>query len=295
MLRKGLIFLVALLLLTGCNLPNRTIASGTPTVDAIATEVSSLLTQMPTSTTTGSSEEPTATATFAASDTPVPATATSTPAQSTQETPQQTATMTPTITAGDPKSALGEPVWRNTLDSAEKFYLYENEGTRVTHENGALVLSGLLSNGWLGWSLTFSHPAQHFYLEAVMNTQTCSGADQYGLVFRAPDTEAGYFYGVTCDGKFFLEARDFSDDSSRTIVDTTANTAIQTGSNAVNRLGVMASGDRLSLYANGVLLGEVNDTTFTDEGNFGAFIAANATPGFTVRMDEIAVWDLPGY
>lgn len=290
MRKLPLIVFLAALLLAGCNLPNRNIEASTPTTDAVATEVSMLLTQMPTATIPGQvaatpTTEPTAT------QTPVPATATTAPTLPNQPT----ATSTPTLSAGDPKSALGDPAWRNTLDSGEKFYLYENEGTRVTAENGALVLTGLTSNGWLGWSLTFSRPSQHFYLEAVMKTDTCSGADQYGLVFRAPDTEKGYFYGVTCDGRFFLEARDFSDDSSKELFDATANTAIQSGSNAVNRLGVMASGDRISLYANGALLGEVNDTTFPDEGYFGAFIAANATPGFTVRMDEIAIWNLPGY
>ena len=292
MLRKSLIVLMALLILTGCNLPNRT-AGNTPTVDAVATEVSMLLTQMPTETAAVTAEQPTSTP--PATDTPVPATATSTATQAVPETAQTPATLTPTLSAGDPKSALGEPVWRNTLDSSQQFYLYENEGTKVTAEDGALVLSGLLTNGWLGWSLTFSNPAQHFYLEAVMNPQTCSGGDQYGLVFRAPDTEAGYFYGLTCDGRFFLNARNFSDDSSIDLIDATPNSAIQTGSNTINRMGVMASGDRISLYVNGVLLDEINDSTFIDEGYFGAFVASNATPGFTVKMDEITVWDLPGY
>ena len=294
--KKIFIVFLAATLLAGCNLPNRDIEAGTPTTDAVATEVSMLLTQMPTATVQAPTGVPatdvpaTATATQMATETSAP-----TPTNAPTEPGQPTATLTPTLSAGDPKSALGEPAWRNTLDNSEQFYLYENEGTRVAHENGALVLVGRLSNGWMGWSLTFSHPAQHFYLEAVMNTETCSGADMYGLVFRAPDTDKGYFYGVTCDGRFFLDARDFVADSSNELIDATANSAIQTGPNAVNRLGVMASRDRISLYANGALLSEINDTTFPDEGYFGAFVAANATPGFTVRMDEIAVWNLPGY
>lgn len=288
MLKKGFTVFLAALMLAGCNLPNRNVDPGTPTVDAIATEVSLLLTQMPTATLPAQATEAAA---AAPSATELPATATVTATQ----TPQALPTLTPTVLTGDPKSALGEPAWRNTLDSGKQFYLFENEGTRVTAENGALVLTGLAPNGWLGWSLTFSKPMQNFYLEGVMNPQTCSGADQYGLVFRAPDTDKGYFYGFTCDGKYFLEARDFTDDSSLELIDTTANNAIQSGSNAVNRMGVMASGSRISLYANGILLEEVSDTTFSETGYFGAFVAAYATTNFTVRMDEIATWNLPGY
>ena len=66
-------------------------------------------------------------------------------------------------------------------------------------------------SGWMGWSLTFSQKPQNFYLDAVFTPQTCSGADVYGLVFRAPDTESGYFFGVTCDGRYNLRSRDFGD------------------------------------------------------------------------------------
>jgi hypothetical protein len=65
------------------------------------------------------------------------------------------------------------------------------------------------------------------------------------------------------------------------------------GSNSVNRLGVMVNGDRISLYANGVLLEETTDVTFKDQGNFGAFVSANETAGFTVKLDEIRLWMLP--
>ncbi len=72
----------------------------------------------------------------------------------------------------------------------------------------------------------------------------------------------------------------------------TTGAGIVTGSNQANRLGVRAEGDRISLYANGNLLAEITDSTFS-EGNFGAFIAANETPGFTVWMEEISLWNLP--
>lgn len=284
-------FLITLLI-TGCNLPVG--SRQTPEADRVATEVSLMLTKLPSATAAPNTAAPTTAAPTSAS-TAAP-TITLPAATATTAPTVALAIPTPTVTvpAGDPKSALGAPTWRNTLDDAKLFYLYENDNTRVTHQDGGLLLTGITANGWMGWSLTYSKPSQNFYLEAVLNPQTCSGSDVYGLVFRAPNSDSGYFYGVTCDGKYNLRARNFADGSNIGLIESTANSAVQSGSNVVNRLGVMASGNRIGLYANGVLLQEINDANFTKEGYFGAFVAANQTPGFTVKLDEIAIWVLPG-
>lgn len=282
--KKMTAVLIAALLLAGCNLPTRT-RSSTPTADLVATQVSLLLTQNPTATTAP-------TQTVAPSSTPEPATKTPPPATPTVET-AATPLPTPTSPSGDPKASLGEPTWHSTLDSTRAFYQYENEGTRVTIENGALVLTGLTSNGWLGWSLTYSNPAQNFYLEAVFSPQACSGADLYGLIFRSANNEQGYFYGLTCDGRYNLHARDFKDGSDKVLADLTPGSPIQMGSNSVNRAGVLVNGSSIRLYANGTLLQEITDDTFKEKGNFGAIVAANETAGFTVKMEEISLWVLP--
>jgi hypothetical protein len=287
MYRNTVLLVLILALLVGCNLPNRGRAS-TPSADPVATQVSLLLTQMPT-------------ATLAPSATlPPPPTETTSPTATTAAPQAPTATIAvptplPSVTppSGDPRSSLGEPTWRNTLDSGKAFYLYENDNTKVTIDNGALALTGINADGWLGWSLTFSKPALNFYLEAAFIPQACSGADMYGLVFRSTTTESGYFFGVTCDGRYNLHARNFTDGTDIILAELTASSAIQTGSNNPNRLGVMATGDKIALYANGTLLEEFTDTRYQKTGNFGALVAANETAGFTAKMDEIALWVLP--
>jgi hypothetical protein len=291
-MRKSFYALFFVLLLAGCNLPTRLQGVPTPTEDAIGTQVSQMLTNVPTFTPSPLPATPTLPSTQqdVATETPTLEAATPTTAP-----PPTNAAPTSTVPASDPKSALGEPAWRDTLETSRSFYQYENEGTRVSSEPGALLLTGRTANGWMGWSLTYSKPMQNFYLEATMIPQTCSGADMYGLVFRAADNDSGYFYAFTCDGRFSLDARNFKDGTDLELIDSTPNSAILSGSNTANRIGVMVNGDRISLYANGVLLQEINDTAFSKEGNFGALVAANATPDFTVKLDEIAIWQLPGY
>lgn len=282
-MRKIMPFLfTTIFLLTACNLPIRSIQS-TPTPDSVATQVSELLTAAPVLTQTQSG--PAATNTPAAPTGTAAPTLTLTPAVS--ATPNQ-----PTVTppAGDPKNSLGEPTWHDTLDSSKTFYLYDNGNTKITQENGAVNLTGVTANGWIGWTLTYSHPVQNGYLEMTFTPQTCSGGDLYGIVFRTPDADAGYFYGVTCDGKFNLSARDLKTDTNQSLIPATSNAAIQTGSNQTNRLGIRLNGNQIGLYANGVLLQEISDANFPNEGNFGAFVAANATTGFTVHLDEVSLW-----
>lgn len=282
-----LLSILLILLLASCNLPTRQQPTATPPEDTVATQVSQLLTANPTFT------PDQLVVTLTPSETPASATVTPTPAAATPTTEQAQPAPTATLLAGDPRNSLGQPTWQDNLDTSSSFsYLYENEGTRVSHEPGALLLTGRTANGWTGWSLTFKQQPQNFYLEGVFKPGACSGSDMYGLVFRAPNTDAGYFYGVTCDGRYNLHARKFTDGSDEQIINLTANSAIQSGS-TTNRVGVMVNGDKLSLYANGVLLQEVTSATFKDKGYFGGFVAANNTTDFTVRLDEIMLWTLP--
>lgn len=278
MAKKLILPILAIVLLASCNLPSSQ-PLATPTADAVATQVSQLLTSMPVTT------EALPTDTTA----PEPEAAPTNTAEPPTPTPEPP-TPVPSPTA--PAVVSAEPDWRDTLDSGKAFYQFENENSRVTLQDGRLVLSGLTTNGWHGWSLTFSQQPRNFDLEAILIPQACSGSDLYGVVFRAPNANSGYFFGVTCDGRYNLHRRDFDDGTDAILIQLAASTAIQGGSNATNRLGVKANGDRIGLYANGTLLQEVTDSSYR-EGYFGAFVAAYETPGFTVWLDEIALWYLP--
>jgi len=279
------LFLIAVLL-AGCNLPTSPIDT-TPTVDPVATQISLLLTQMPTAT-AAATVQPTAT-------TAPSATAEPTQAQPTAQPPAAESSPTPTATlsADSLRASLGAPVWTDSLETGKAFYQYENDNTKVVMTGGALELTGITANGWMGWSLTFSQKPQNFYLDAVFTPQTCSGADVYGLVFRAPDTESGYFFGVTCDGRYNLRSRDFSDGTNVAVIELSQNAAIRSGSGQTNRLGVHAVGNKIGLYVNDTLLQEVTDSSYASAGNFGAFVAANNTANFMVKMEEISLWNLP--
>ncbi|MEI8130786.1 MAG: hypothetical protein WCG34_00030 [Leptolinea sp.] len=264
-------------IIVSCNF----LASQSPELkDNISTEVSQQLTTAPieliTATEIPATEDSNA-ATPSPQDPPPTAT----------ESPTPTITMTPTLSPDDPRIKLGAPDWKEDFSKANNnFYQYEDAQSRFVYDSGALALTAKNPNGWTGWSLSYPKP-KNFYLEATFKVETCSGLDRYGLVYRAPNFENGYFFGLSCDGQFLLRIYN----QQGTLIPWTPNPAILQGSNQVNRLGILAQGDRYAFYANGKLLQETKESTFIEAGLFGAFIASSNTSNFTVRMDEIAFWN----
>ncbi len=217
------------------------------------------------------------------------------------ETPTPEATLAPTTTplptatlpAGDPKLNLGAPIYSETFD--------EDNGSWPTGEDASKFTSAEISGGAFkvtslqpkdGWRLTWEQP-ENFYLEASLKTTTCSGGDRYGLIFRVPNLEtadAGYLFGLTCDGQYSL--RRWDGKKMTHLITWKEDKAINKGSHQTNRLGVMAKKNTIAVYVNGVLLGEVWDHTIT-EGAFGVFVGYKDTKDMTIIMDEISYWELP--
>lgn len=330
----GLIVLSACSLPAASRQP--TAGASTPTLspDQMQTQINQMLTMMPTNTgqpsaeatptlalpTVAMEEAPadgvlivTATATQASQ-----ATATEAPAPTSTTAPAATAAGLPTVAvtpiatasapagptttpvAGDPRSRLGSPTSTDPMDNATK-WIWPTGGDRYTFANfsgGKQSVTAL--TGTDGWRM--ANPAgrefYNIYVEATVNTNTCSGSDHYGLIFAVPvvhEPEQGYLFTVTCDGRYSL--RRWNADigpkgEMKWLVNWTASSAIVTGSNQTNRLGVMMVGKRLLLYANGNLLTEVQDSTFP-YGYFGLVVGSDETDDFAIQVDEMSYWENP--
>jgi len=209
--------------------------------------------------------------------------------------PHSSLTPEPSITVAeiDFSSQLGSPSYSNPMNSGSAFGLdaagYDDGFTRIVMSDGNMVLTSYPTTGWRGWRLTDKN-LSNFYLEGTVITQTCAGKDQYGLVFRAPDYSngEGYFFGVTCDGKYSLLLSDGN--RYRTLIDWTSSEKIVSGSNQTNRLGVLAEGSSIDLYINGEKVNHTDDSNYLTATKIGAFILALNTPGFTVKLDQLNLW-----
>ncbi len=280
----GFIIFIILSLLAACNMPFG--GTSQPTVDLVATQVAVNLTQtavnvQPTQPPTSVPATPVPTNTLA-----VP-TATNTPTQTL--TPEPSPTFPPT----DPSLSLGTPTFKDNFANGKSWGLdtpYDDGNTRVEIKDNSMVLTSYKAVGWHGWRVSYLKP-KNFYLEATIKVGTCSGADIYGLIFRSPDDQSGYWFGVTCDGQYNLLT--FDGTNFEYLIKAKSNADIQAGSNQTNRLGAMVQGNKIALYMNGKLLEEITDSTYPNAGTYGLWIAGWKTLSFSFACTQLAYWDLP--
>jgi hypothetical protein len=216
--------------------------------------------------------------------------------------PSATATVTPTITqtpsftppAEDPRLTLGSPSYRTDFADAYGWYPYDDAGHRFELVDHKFVMTAKNANSYDAWTLTI-WKLKNYYLEMTATPDTCSGRDRYGLVVGSPGPgeNPSYLLKVSCDGYYTFGFFNLDiDNKFHYLKDWTKSSYILAGSNQTNRVGFMARGSHLSLYANGHLLIDLDEPAF-DEGLFGLFVGAVNTANFTVRVSEVAYWVLP--
>jgi hypothetical protein len=224
-------------------------------------------------------------------DTPAPSPTTTLTPTIAPPTPTSPPALTPTQTpvASDPRPGLGSPTIRDSFEDAANWNLFEDDHVRMEITGGQLVMTAFNPDFWNSWNFT-GPQAQNFYLEITGSSGPCSGRDRYGLIFRAPENNRGYLFGISCDGSYSLWIWDGK--TEMRLVEWTRSPHINAGPDATNRIGVMANGNQITLYANGQLLAEVSDGTYSS-GRFGVFVGAAATEDYTARIDELAFWNNP--
>lgn len=188
---------------------------------------------------------------------------------------------------------LGTPTWRDIFDDGDNWPLDEEDRYADDHTifevvDGNFEMTAKNAESWDSWLLT-SIVADDFYLEMSATPQDCAGRDHYGLVFRAPEPNQGYLVGLTCAGEYNL--RTWDGEKFTILQDWTPSASIKTGPGKTNQLVVKLAGDEITIFVNGDQIAQITDDTF-DEGKFGLFVGAANTPGFKVRVSEIAYWNL---
>lgn len=199
----------------------------------------------------------------------------------------------PTVVSFDPAVYLGTPDWVNEMDKAD-WSVEASEYDLASFENGAMTMKALHDEP--GWRIApTTEELGKAYMEATIKIGPCSGIDSYGILFRVPrnvNFNQGYFFAVTCDGRYSLRLWDGLTRKSVMIKNLTVSNLINKGKDQTNRLGVAAVGDRLVLFINGEKVDEVVDKTYS-QGYFGVFINRDKTKDLTVYVDQVRYWTDP--
>jgi hypothetical protein len=201
---------------------------------------------------------------------------------------------TPTATATEPLTdivdSLGDPFYTDALDNGDNWSLGKDTYVDLQAVNGNLVMQGLKTTS--GWRLT-NRSAKNFYLEITGKMEECTGEDQFGIMFRVPNritATSGYLLGITCEGKYSLKRWD--GETMLSLINWKQSDLIHSGSNQTNRIGIMADGNNMKVYINGVKVGEAADSWFP-QGGYGLYVGARETTGLKALIDEVSIWILP--
>ena len=220
-------------------------------------------------------------------ETPVP---TATSPAATAPPSQPTAGPTPTPISGDPAELLGKPDGQDSFDNDNHWALFNNQCFQSEIKEGMFWMRAKGMKGFSCWEVSWPQIA-NYYVETILEMpQECDQDDRFGLFFRAPDNNRGYLYGLSCGGLYSMTSWDGS--STYVIVDFASSEHILVSPGERNRIGVIADGSNYSLYVNGYFLTQVSDSMFVDEGKIGYFVRAATEDSFTVRYDDLKVWDL---
>jgi hypothetical protein len=215
-----------------------------------------------------------------------------------------TLTLTPTITptpdptsfpVDDPRYGLDltAPDYVDAFSVAHTWFdEYRDSRVEIFRVENSLRCTDKRTDYIITWSTTARRDA-NVYAEITAEIGPCQGKDGYGLALRigGDQYDRGYSVEFSCDGHYRM--RKFIDISTPpvTLVDWTHSDAINTGSDASNRLGFAAKGANLYALANGELIGQAQDTNYT-YGAYGLFASAAETADLTVTFDDFTLWQL---
>jgi hypothetical protein len=209
------------------------------------------------------------------------------------ETPTEEPTVNPTaipLDEDDPRFGLNlsAPDYWDDFSSNLTWVGPNFEGASNITEGGVHRATDYLADSFLWWSTTIPDiDAGNIYIEVEADVADCSGQDAYGLAVRVEpeNRDSGYMLEFSCDGAF--RVRKLFGGKIQALQDWTISPSIRTDES--NIMGFLAVGNRLSVFANGELLAEVEDSTFFS-GNYGLYANAQVTPGLSVRFDNFKLW-----
>jgi hypothetical protein len=126
-----------------------------------------------------------------------------------------------------------------------------------------------------------------YYLEMTAEVRMCRGEDVIGVLFRAPNDQAGYRLMIGCDGRIALQQ--VIGGSPHPIVDWMNSHTLQPGLPFPIKIGILASGKTIRIFLNQVQQIEVNTDLFR-EGGLAVYARSIGDTPLTVNFSEIKIY-----
>ncbi len=141
------------------------------------------------------------------------------------------------------------------------------------------------------WStLGSADPLGDFYVEVDATKEAGPADGMLGIIFRYKDIDNFYAFLVSADGWYVLLK--YVDGEVSRPIDWSESAALETGEGAANKLGVLADGGEIAIYANDEELDRVQDRSFA-EGQVALLVGTNKDGNLEVSFDNFGLWKKP--
>jgi hypothetical protein len=258
------------------------------TMVLIALVLASLACSAATPTPTAPPPLPTAAATSTIAATPTTAAATKAPASTPK--PSATDTRAPTAkatTAASPAGVLFTDDFGSQKASEDKGWVFDvGENVDTAWAANKYIVS-IKKQNWLG--LNWPDGTYDNFGAEAEGLVTGGSYAEYGLVFRVSgdkDSRSYYIFGVTTEGKYYLQKKVNGQWADKDPVPATVSSYVKP--KVKNTLGVLAQGNKISLYINSFLVKTVTDDTSTS-GMAGIYASTGDNTSAQVTFNRFTV------
>jgi hypothetical protein len=125
-----------------------------------------------------------------------------------------------------------------------------------------------------------------FYAEMTVSANRCSGADTYGMLFRAASEAYAYRFVLNCTGQVRVDR--IRGGVVSPLQDWLPSGDAPPGAPGIVKMGVWAAGAEMRFFLNGRYQFSVLDPVFRN-GTLGAFASASSPNGMNISFSDLTV------
>nr|HMN30371.1 SH3 domain-containing protein [Caldilineaceae bacterium] len=224
-------------------------------------------------------------------------TATATPRPVNTSTPTRRPTPSPTRTpTTNPIAREIEEIQRKPVNFQDDFTQNDAEWSTISDEESRQVVEqGVLKievkkpslKVWSSPSNANNLVPADFFLEINSKVVRAAKESDLGIIFRQVDNDNYYTFTYSPDGFFRLDKR--LADEWEELLPWTTSSAIQSGTNFSNQLGILADGQDFTLIINDTIVAQVTDVSFRS-GQIGLTASAFDAAEVEAHFDDLKLW-----
>jgi len=200
-------------------------------------------------------------------------------------TTRQRAALTEVLENGSQIVTVGDLLEREDFSGGNFWEVYEDNDTNLRTEDGVYRMT--LDGNYYTWGVNDQEHSD-VVIEVETNQLSDELNNEYGVICRAKTDGSGYYFFISGDG--YYSVYEGTENEIDALVTWEQSDAINQGQTN-NSIVVVCLDEYLALYANGTLLAETSDNTYSS--GLAGFTVGSAEDSETdIAFDNLRIWEV---